>query len=80
MTGGDCEFVSFFGRASFVLYFRFVEDRMCTQDQQECVNVPQAFLDIGSTNATIDVPEVLMNEPNFDFDLCQQNLIAMHRC
>ena len=48
---------------------------MCTRDQQECVNVPQAFLDIGSTNATIDVPEVLMNEPQIVVNLCQQ-----HQC
>ena len=47
--------------------FFFVEDRTCTWDTQKCVHVLQAFLDIGSTNATTDVPEVLMNEPNFCF-------------
>ena len=30
VTDGDSEIVSFFGRASFVLYLRSVEDRMCT--------------------------------------------------
>ena len=30
VNDGDSEIVSFFGRASFVLYLRSVEDRMCT--------------------------------------------------
>ena len=33
VNDGDSEIVSFFGRASFVLYLRSVEDRMCTWDQ-----------------------------------------------
>ena len=58
VNDGDSEIVSFFGRASFVLYLRSVEDRMCTWDQQKCVNALHALLEIGSSNATIDVPEV----------------------
>ena len=80
VNDGDSEIVSFFGRASFVLYLRSVEDRMCTWDQQKCVNALHALLDIGSTIATIDVPEVLMHEPQFVFNLCQQHHIAMHQC
>ena len=80
VNDGDSEIVSFFGRASFVLYLRSVEDRMCTWDQQKCVNALHALLDIGSTNATIDVPKVLMHEPQFVFNLCQQHHIAMHQC
>ena len=56
VNDGDSEIVSFFGRASFVLYLRSVEDRMCTWDQQKCVSALHALLDIGSTTATIDVP------------------------
>ena len=53
VTDGDSECVSFFGRASFVLYLRSVEDRMCTWDQQKCVNALHALLDIGSTVKSI---------------------------
>ena len=79
VNDGDSEIVSFFGRASFVLYLRSVEDRMRTWDQQKCVNALHALLVIGSTNATIDVLEVLMHEQQFVFNLCQQHHIAMHQ-
>ena len=40
VNDGDSEIVSFFGRASFVLYVRSVEDRMCTWDQQKMRKCP----------------------------------------
>ena len=55
--------------------FVFVEDRNVRMGHtKKCVHVLQAFFDIGSTNAMIDVPEVLMNESQI-VNLCQQ-----HQC
>ena len=68
VTEEECEFASFFGQPSFVLFFALFLDRFFTQDIQKYVNNLQAVLDISSTNSTI-ATDAQVNEPLSLFSL-----------
>ena len=76
VTEEECEFASFFGQPSFVLFFALFLDRFFTQDIQKYVNNLQAVLDISSTNSTI-ATDAWVNEPHSLFSLLASKKISL---